>query len=148
MYKACLRNGYAMPKLKSSLCRLKWMQKVRTGTYWCPKAENINPVTVADPPKKELVIEHLIGFAKDRGIRIGITDKRQPDRDWALLALHALKPDHAFFMKSYVPTRVKNQVMVDNADGFLDDLPAGPLKKKFGMVFKEHEEVYLERQLL
>ena len=38
--------------------------------------------------------------------------------------------------------------MVDNADGFLDGLPAGPLKKRFGTVFKEAEEVHLKRQLL
>ena len=38
--------------------------------------------------------------------------------------------------------------MVDNQDGFLDNLPPGPIKKRFAMVFKEDAEVQLQRQLL
>ena len=38
--------------------------------------------------------------------------------------------------------------MIDNADGFFDGLPPGPLKKRMGIVFKEAEEVQLERQLI
>ena len=38
--------------------------------------------------------------------------------------------------------------MVDNRDGFLDGLPPGPLKRRFGIIFKEAEEVALERQMI
>ena len=137
-----------MPKYKSSLCRIKYMRRIVEGRWWCPKNSDIRPVNCADPPKKEHVLEHLIGFAKDRGLRLGITEKHLPDRDWALLALAALKPDHKFFRKDYVPPKERHQVMVKNHNGFLNNLPPGPIKKKFGMVFKEQEEVFLERQLL
>ena len=38
--------------------------------------------------------------------------------------------------------------MIDNSDGFLDNLPPGPVKKRWANVFKETEEVILKRQLI
>ena len=38
--------------------------------------------------------------------------------------------------------------MLDNQDGFFDHLPPGPIKKRFGAIFKEDAEVVLQRQLL
>ena len=80
MYKAMIRNGYAVPNYKSSLCSIKWMRRVRAGKYWCPKAKEIHPMTCADPPLKADVIEHLLGYARDKNKRLGITEKRQPDK--------------------------------------------------------------------
>ena len=66
---------------------------------------------------------HLLGFAKDAGKNLGISKKRQPDKEWALAVLQHLKPDHAFFKKNYVPARARDRIMVDNSDGFLTGLP-------------------------
>ena len=35
--------------------------------------------------------------------------------------------------------------MLDNSDGFFDQLPAGPRKKRIGSVFKEPVEIRLKR---
>ena len=141
------RNGFCMPRYKSSLCCVKWMQRVRAGKYWCPLVKNINPVNCPDPPKKEDVIEHLLAFAKDVGKNLGINEKRQPDKDWALQMLAVLKPQHKFFKKSYVPKRAIDKIMLDNSDGFFDDLPPGKWKKRMGNIYKEPEENKLKRQL-
>ena len=137
-----------MPAYKSSLCCVKYMQRIRSGKYWCPKTQDVNPVFVADPPLKTDIVTHLVAFAKDKNLNLGITEKRQPDKQWALLVLHKLQPNHVYFRKDYVRKTVKDKMMVDNNDGFLDNLPPGPLKKKFGMIFKETEEVMLKRQML
>ena len=76
MYKAMLRNQYCMPNYNSSLCCLKWMKRVRAGKYWCPKVKDMHPVNCADPPKKDAVITHLVGFARDHNKNLGITEKR------------------------------------------------------------------------
>ena len=84
MYKAMLRNGYCMPRLKSSLCCLKWMKRVRAGKYWCPRVHEIRPFNCADPPQKEEILRHLLGFATDAKKDLGITEKRMPDKEWCL----------------------------------------------------------------
>jgi len=147
-YKACLRNQFCMPAYKSSLCCIKYMERIRSGKYWCPKTQDVNPVYVADPPLKTDIVAHLLAFAKDKNLNLGITEKRQPDKQWALLVLHKLQPNHAYFRKDYVRKTVKEKIMINNDDGFLDNLPPGPLKKKFGMIFKENEEVMLKRKML
>ena len=123
------------------------MQKVRVGKYWCPKMKDVHPVACADPPKKDLVLEHLIKFAADKGYKLGITEKRIPDKHWALQMLYALHPTHAFFKKNYTPKKAKDAIMMDNADGFFDDLPMGPAKKRMGSVYKEPTEIRLKRQI-
>ena len=71
-----MRNGFVMPKYKSSLCCVKWMQRVREGRYWCPKTKDVHPVICVDQPKKEVILDHLIKFAADKGHKLGITEKR------------------------------------------------------------------------
>ena len=134
-----------MPAYKSSLCCVKYMDRVRSKEYWCPKVAQIHPHTCVDPPKKDEVLEQLIGFATDAGKNLGISKKRRPDKQWALSVLAHLKPDHKYFRKDYVKARAKDKIMVDNSDGFLDNLPPGPLKKRWATVFKESKEVYLKR---
>lgn len=118
-----LRNGYLMPRYKSSLCCVKWMMKVKDGRYWCPLTKDIHPIQCADPPKKDLILEHLYKFAADKGHKLGITEKRVPDRDWALQVLFAIKPDLVFFKKDYVPKKAIDKILVNNSDGFFDGLP-------------------------
>ena len=134
-----------MPAYKSSLACLKWMKRVRSGKYWCPKMQDIHPHSCIDPPKKDEVLEHLLGFANDAGHNLGITDKRQPDKQWALAVLQHLKPNHKFFRKDYTPKKAKDKILLDNSDGFFDHLPPGPIKKRFGVVFREAEEVTVKR---
>ena len=140
-----LRNGYCMPSYNSSLCCIKWMQRVRSGKYWCPKSKDIHPVRVADPPKKEELLDFLIQFSLDKKKPLGIKEKRQPDKQWALQILSVLKPDHKYFKKDYVPKRAIDSILLDNSDGFFDGLPPGKWKKQKGMIFKEPEGNRLRR---
>jgi len=142
-----LRNGFLLPSYKSSLCQIKWMQKVRSGHYWCPKTDTASLRNCPDPPRLDLIIEHLTNFAADSKLKTGITERRKPDRKWALLALATLKPDHAFFRKDFVPKKPVDSILADNSDGFFDSLPAGPHKKRFKGIMKENETSKLKRSL-
>ena len=75
-YKACQRNKYYMPSYKSSLTCLKYMRRIRSKRYWCPKMDEVHPHICVDAPKKEEVIAYLIAFANDAGKNLGITNKR------------------------------------------------------------------------
>ena len=146
-YKAMIRNNFYVPNYKSSLCCVKWMKRVRSGKYWCPKKKDIHPFSCADPPKKAEILEQLIGFATDKGKNLGISEKRQPDKQWALQMLAVLKPDHVYFRKDFVPKREIDRVMIDNQDDFLTGLPPGKWRKRKGGIFKEPEENRLKRNL-
>ena len=111
------------------------MKRVRAGKYYCPKVKDIHPFNCADPPKKAEILEHLLRFAEDFGKNLGISEKRQPDKQWALQILAVLKPDHKFFTKSYVPKKAIDLILLDNSDGFLDGLPPGKYKKRKGNIF-------------
>ena len=142
-----IRNGYLVPAYKSSLPCLKWMIRVRSGKYWCPKVKDIHPANCAEPPKKEDILYHLLSFAKDQGKNLGITEKRVPDKQWMLQVLNVLKPDHHYFRKDFVPKRAIDKLLIDNSDGFFDHLPPGKYKHRIGVVFKEPEENKLKRRM-
>lgn len=72
-YKACQRNQFYMPAYKSSLTCIKYMQRIRSKKYWCPKVSEIHPHTCVDAPRKEEVVAFLVAFAQDAGKNLGIT---------------------------------------------------------------------------
>ena len=41
LYKACLRNGYVMPSMKSSLCTIDFMFLVKAEKIYCPTNETL-----------------------------------------------------------------------------------------------------------
>jgi len=52
-HNACVKNGYMMPHVKSSLCTLEFMKEVRTGVTWVPKLVDIKLAPCPYPPSVE-----------------------------------------------------------------------------------------------
>ena len=62
-YDGMLRNGWLLPAKKQSICTLDFMQRVRAGEIFCPRASHVKapPVCVTPPPKAVLI--HKIATA-------------------------------------------------------------------------------------
>ena len=41
LYEGFQRNNYWMPSMVSSICTQEWMEGVREGRYWCPRATEV-----------------------------------------------------------------------------------------------------------
>ena len=144
-----LRNGYHMPRYKSSLCSVDWMQAVKVQDFFCPLAKDCSPIVLATPPKLDLIIvllEEEAARSRPRK-RLGFTEKCIPDKSWAIQVLFYFNPKHKFFDKGFEAKRVADEILVANDDHFFDNLPIGPMKKRMGGIFKEPAENKLLRQI-
>ena len=140
MYQSMIRNSYYLPSFKSSLCSLDYMEKVRSGTVHCPRHAEIRLLPCAAPPTKEFLLAELNRVAQKKGLDLGISEKKQPNRDWMLAVLSTMEPTHKIFRKDYVPPlkvqSVQLSKIVDNSDGFFDQLPK--LTKKRDLKARSH----------
>ena len=70
----------------------------------------------------------LSALALRRNKNLGIDKEHKPDRNWIILAIATLDPQHEIFGKSYKP-EVKQGfgegpgIMINNQDGFFTGLP-------------------------
>ena len=71
------------------------------------------------------------------GLIFGLKDETVANTEWLLDVLSSCNPEHEFFGKSYVPSaedskysRKKVQPVVNNSNGFYDDLPVKRQKVK------------------
>ena len=82
----------------------------------CPNAPN------------KSVLEGMLGaLALRRHKNLGIDKEHKPDRNWIIIAIATLDPQHEIFGKSYKP-QVRPGfegpgVLINNQDGFFTDLP-------------------------
>jgi hypothetical protein len=97
MYHAMLRNRYYLPKLKSTIISVDYMQKVRYRQYWSLKYEEVHLLPCPLPPPKHYLISEFVRLAKIINVETGIKGLKEPDTEWLLVAIAALKPDHPIF---------------------------------------------------
>ena len=95
----------------------------------------------------DAVLDALDDAAARAGMDIGITERRKPDKTWAIQVLHYFEPNHRFFAKKFIAKKLVEPVKVDNHDGFFDDLPIGPRKKRVGGIFKEDPREKIQRKI-
>ena len=87
--------------------------------------------------------------------------KKQPDKDWLILVLSSIKPDHEILSLTYEKKVEEkpwdNLYLIDNNNGFFDGLPlakqeCGKKTRCFSMVEKETkmkiEKMKLEHRML
>ena len=140
-YDGMLRNGWLLPAKKQSLCTLDFMQRVRAGEIFCPRASHVKvpPVCVTPPPKAVLIdkIATASTVRAERGEDVKALDlllerlykKKSADTPFLVLVLHLVDPADEIFARDYVyqrPQQVKPQVampVMDNSDGFYNGLP-------------------------
>ena len=111
--------------MKSTLCNLEYMTKVRNGTVYCPRHSEVRLLPCPAPPSKECLIKEILAIAQRKGLDLGISEMRAPNVQWMLTVLSTWDQGHKFFKKDYVPAQSERrhgtvQKVVDNADGFFD----------------------------
>lgn len=154
-YNAMQRNGFVVPAQTSTIVNNAYLDKVsnfalyafsyltfhpqvREGVIWTPRtfyskqfpnSEAVVYKICPNAPSKTVLEGILCTLAKQRNKNLGIDANHKPDRNWIILAIATLEPDHEIFGKSYKP-EVRQEfgqapgVMVNNADGFYTGLPA------------------------
>ena len=139
LYKAMIRNGWYLPKLKSSVVTEKYLNGVRDKKYYCPKYSDLKTLPCPDPPGKEFLLDEVMKFTNAKRLDIGAVEGKVPDSDWLLQVLAILSPDHDVFRKDYMPPikEVKKEdLVVDNSDNFFSGLPLLKKKKDFKTISK------------
>lgn len=110
LYNVAKRNGYFLPKLKSSAVNENMLFNMLQGTYWCPKSDDIRIKNCVKAPLKETLYTKIEKIAKARDLNIAwIDDKHMPDKDWMVAVIATLDPDDEIFKKDYVPPPIRKR---------------------------------------
>ena len=148
LYKALVLNWFFLPKRKSTCVNTEYLVGVMQKKYWVPKYPQLQLRPCVNQPVKDLCVAYLEQEAAQQAIDLGFKDsKHAPDKEWIIICLSTLNPNHQMFSKNYFPPTVprKANVMlecsVENSNGFWESLPQS---KKKGSLFKHlvGEDVY------
>jgi len=152
LYWAAVRNGFYLPKLKSSILTEEYIEDVIHRRVLCPMYSEIRLKPCPAPPDKETLIRHVKTYARSKNKSTGIDDTHIPDKKWLLDFLSTYSPDCEIFHKSYVaPPRVvaaQDETKVSLPADFMKDLPAPRRKaksKRLQMITKQKSEGRLDR---
>ena len=105
------------------------MELVRDRKVWCPQTDEIQFRNCPDPPKFSVLYEIFKEVVSSSGKNMGLDpdDKHVPDKNWMLVIIATLNPDHALFQKDYVPPKTEQEMeaiqYVRNEDNFWSGLP-------------------------
>ena len=163
-HEACIRNGLRVPDIKSRICTLGFLQRVRQGIVWVPKYSEIKLSPCPRPPTIKEIQATLIATMKHT--LPGLPQNMQSGFDQLLIELTHRPADksfmldllstvtggtHLFFTRDYVPHRkAANPVQFNNADGFFSNLPPSQYKGKRNVQYiyvmpEERERLKLQK---
>ena len=152
LYEAAIRNGYYLPKMKSSIITEQYITDVVCGKLFCPRYEEVRLKPCPRPPDKETLLKHVQNAANNRGKPTGIDEKHTPNKSWLLKFLSTYMPGLDIFKKSYVaPPRIEkiaSNIKVELPEDFLADLPASRKKvkhRRLSMLSKGKDEAKAQR---
>ena len=99
LYDALTDQGIHLPKLKSSICNMEYLIRVKNCIEYCPKVHEVPDLICLAPPKKMILLSIIEEELSKRGDHRVITydEKHTPDVDWCLHAVSALNPQHQIF---------------------------------------------------
>lgn len=102
LYEACLRNGWYLPSLKSSIVTESYLMGVIDGRLWCPKFSDIRLLPCTRPPSKDILLYKLLRMLELKvQVPHGIDENHVPNKRWLLDALSTLSPEDEIFAKDY-----------------------------------------------
>ena len=117
-HNACVKNGFRMPHVKSSLCTLKFMKEVRTGETWVPKLTDVKLAPCPNPPSLEEIRAELVRLIEpnlstlDNSLKGPVHSLmthlkfRAGDKQFMLDVLSTLTDrNHPYFAKDYLPPK-------------------------------------------
>ena len=105
----CLvKNGWYLPKYKSTIIKIEYLMQVLDGTLWVPMFEEVRLRPCPLKPPKTLLMKELLQEATQQEKTLGLIEgKFEADAGWLLNVLSTLKPSHRFFQKSFYPSLEK-----------------------------------------
>jgi hypothetical protein len=129
-----VRNGWYLPKYKSSIITELYLTNVITCKVYCPKYEDIKLVPCPKPPEKDVLLKDFTKLMQSEKKSADIDDAHMPDNGWLLAILGTYNPRLPYFKKGYVPpskaTLVQAQAKVELPENFLEGLPSSRRKVK------------------
>jgi hypothetical protein len=134
LYEAAVRNGWYLPKFKSTIITEDYITNVITGKIYCPKFEEIRLVPCPRAPEKDILLRDLQRLMTSEKKSCGIDDIHVPDKGWLLAVLGTFNPKLEYFKKGYVPppkvAALSNLTKVELPENFLENLPISKRKVK------------------
>ena len=110
LYDMAVRNGYYMPKRKSSAVNELMLFNVLQGIYWCPKTDDIRMKSIVKAPMKEVILSKLMQVCTARKLNIAwIDEKHSPDKEWLVNVIATVDPTNEIFRKDYVPPPIRKR---------------------------------------
>jgi hypothetical protein len=107
-YFAAIRNGFYLPKRKSSIVTEAYIEDVIHKRVLCPMYDQVRLKPCPTPPDKETLIKYAKEYAQRVNKSLGINDTHTPDKAWLVAFLSTYVPDCKIFKKDYVaPPRVQ-----------------------------------------
>jgi hypothetical protein len=104
LYEACVRNGYYLPKIKTTMVTEDYMRRVISGKAFCPRFADIKMLPCPRPPNVEVLISKYLEICVTHNFTdCGIDDKHQPDKTWLINFIASFKPEDEIFKKNYIP---------------------------------------------
>jgi hypothetical protein len=64
LFELCIRNGFYLPQLKSSLCNYDYLCGVKEGKIFCPKSCDLRIRICFTPPTKQAIIIEIVKLAR------------------------------------------------------------------------------------
>ena len=134
LYEALVRNGYYLPKRKSSMISEHYLVNVMDKTYWCPLAEDVRIRMCPRQPQKDVLLDKFHKLMEKKNLSSGMHPEKLPDKDWLIAVIATLNPDDEIFKKEYLPPPRKNNIeelkSINVPAGFFDGLPDSRSKVK------------------
>jgi hypothetical protein len=128
LYEAVIRNGYYLPRFKTTVITEDYMRNVITGKAFCPKYDEIKMLPCPRPPTKQILLDKFHAICQEQNlVHVGVDEKHVPDKRWLLDFVSTFKADDEIFKKNYIPpakeTKLSELKTIELPAAFLDDLP-------------------------
>ena len=128
LYEAVVRNGYYLPKYKSSMVTEDYMRNVFMGKEFCLKYSEVRQLPCPRPPTVDVLLRKFHEICRDKNLTVcGVNDTHIPDKRWLLDFISTLRPEDEIFKKNYLPpvkdTKLSELKTIPLPATFLQDLP-------------------------
>ena len=123
-----MRNGFYLPKFKSTMITEEYIRSVITGRTYCPKFQEIKILPCPRSPTVDVLLKKLHSICNHNNIsHTGVDDMHLPDKNWLLNVISTLNPGDEIFNKNYLPpvkeTKLSEIKTISLPAEFLQDLP-------------------------
>jgi len=136
LYEACERNGFYLPRLKTTMVTKEYMRQVIKGSSWCPLRKDIKMLGCPRPPNKSELLDKFWNYIDFNRLELTGVDREKhiPDKRWLLDILATYTPDDEIFGKGYNPperaSKLSEIKTIEVPEDFMKDLPFSRRKTK------------------